>query len=135
VVGGGSFVIEACNEKLDPANYLVHQAHSTFITISIVYTTMPRELMVGRCDRCDSFRAYRYEERHQVVCIFCLSSGFLVHMRLIPKEPIDPEEVAIVKEQYFTWEDYCGKYGLNPSTDSTYNREQRIQGLPEDLDT
>lgn len=94
-----------------------------------------KELMVGQCRRCESIRAYLYEERHQAVCTFCLPSGFLIHMRLIPKEPIDIEEVATVKKQYLTWEEYCERHKLDSVLGDTNNLEQGVQGLSEDPDT
>jgi len=94
-----------------------------------------KELMVGKCPRCDSVRAYLYEERNQVVCTFCLPGGFLIRMKLIPKVSIDPDDVATVKEQYLTWEEYSERHKFDSILGNTNNLEQRVQGLSEDPDT
>ena len=88
--------------------------------------TYDEKLMVGQCPRCSGIRAYRYEERNQAVCTFCLPSGFLIPMRLIPKVSIDPDDVATVKEQYLTWEEYSERHKFDSLLDDTNNLKQRF---------
>lgn len=78
-------------------------------------------MMVCKCPRCEYIQSCDYDDRHLAVCIVCLRFGFMVHMGLIPKVMIDPEEPATTIDQYLTWDEYCDRLKPEQGTETTGN--------------
>lgn len=78
-------------------------------------------LMVFRCPRCGKITAGEYDDRYVFVCVFCIESGKLIHLRLIPKVMIDPEEPATTIDQYLTWEEYNERLESKQGAEATGN--------------
>jgi len=45
----------------------------------------------------------------------------MIHMRLIPKVYIDPEDTGTVEEQYLTWDEYNEQLESEQGTEATGN--------------
>lgn len=78
-------------------------------------------MMTCTCPRCGKILSCLYGERYLRICDRCLNDGYLVHTVLIPKGFIDPEDVATIREQYLTRDEYLERLKSEQGTEATGN--------------